>query len=141
MPALEWLLDNALHLFSCAALRVLTPLEAHALIQRTGEMCAPVSSLRQARELESRLGRRGSCLSRSLTVAARYRGSEVVLGVAAHRVNGTWRSSRWSRASSLAHAWVESCDGYVGQTSAEFRELARLPSCVDVGNRPLARRT
>nr|UXE44902.1 hypothetical protein Hi04_10k_c3883_00011 [uncultured bacterium] len=85
--------DHALHLFAYVAMRALSPTKAHALVIRAGAWLPQRHSPDAVKTAAARL-RRGTCLSRALTIAARAPGSEVVIGVS-------------SPQEFEAHAWVE----------------------------------
>ncbi len=100
MSASTKLLDDiamrVLHRVAWLALRVQSPLEARRTVLRLGSKMTPFSGVAEAQRAASCLGRKGSCLSRSLAIAARLRDSSVVIGV----------DVRHSAVVS-AHAWVE----------------------------------
>jgi hypothetical protein len=88
---------RGLHLVARAALRLASPPRAIRLVRNAAWISRPLGDLAQARAAEDVLRGSGSCLTRSVTIAARLSGSEVVIG-----------ADRWSSRSALdAHAWVE----------------------------------
>ncbi len=104
--------DHALHVVSYVSLQLLPPQRAHALVLRAGALLPQRRSGDAVRRAAARL-RGGTCLSRSLTIAARAPGSEVVIGV--------------GRPSALnAHAWVELDGKPLRATDPSGAEIARL---------------
>jgi hypothetical protein len=93
---LDGLITEALHGVAWVALRVQSPVNARRTVARLGTMVPPFATAAEARTAVRGLLSGGSCLSRSLAVAARLRGSSVVIGV----------DPRWS-SRFMAHAWVE----------------------------------
>jgi hypothetical protein len=87
--------DHALHAVAWLALRSLPPEDAKRVVDQAARLVRPYSIV-HARRTSRRLARWGTCLSRSLTVAARLPDAEVVIGVHL-RSHGRFR----------AHAWVE----------------------------------
>jgi hypothetical protein len=114
---------HGLHWLARVALRVRSPLQAKALLDRVGRLFPPLRGVESASEAAQTLFSSGSCLSRAMTIAAAVPGAEVVIGVDA-----------WSAARLTAHAWVE-LDGVRVDTrpgDAEFPdELVRLPSTIE----------
>jgi hypothetical protein len=88
--------DLALLLAAHGLLRVCTPLRAHFVARRIGRFFRPITTREEARRMAFRLRPLGSCLSRSLAVAARARTADVVIAVEPSR-----------RGAFMAHAWVE----------------------------------
>jgi hypothetical protein len=84
---------HALHAVTWVALRVTTPLRAERLARALGSRLPPLDEDR-ARSLLETLSPWGSCLSQSLTVAARLPGAQVAIGVD-------------PQGPALGHAWVE----------------------------------
>ena len=106
------LADHALHALAYAALRVMPPLRAHAVVMRAGRLLPQRRSREAVRRAADRL-RRGSCLSRALTVAARAPGSDVIIGV---KEPGAFE----------AHAWVELEGQPLRPDDPRGEEIARL---------------
>jgi hypothetical protein len=106
LRAISWIGDNALNAVAYLSLMVAPPLRAKTWVGRLGSLYPAIATVDEARNLTKRLGGRGTCLSRSLAVAARCPGSQVVIGVIPPRCGGLPRlePSRWSVD---AHAWVE----------------------------------
>src|SRR6185503_3596959 len=104
--AIYWFADNALNGLAYLSLVLAPPLRAKDWVERAASVFPVISTVVEARRLTRRLGTRGTCLSRSLAVAARCPGSHVVIGVEppergkAHRAD----SAKWSL---NAHAWIE----------------------------------
>ena len=109
-----YVLNQLLHLGARVALRVAAPLRAKRIVDAAGRFLRPLSSEEASRVASQLERRRGTCLSRSLAVAARLPSSEVVIGSA--MVPGQPFS---------AHAWVE-CDGKAIGTTLGQREIARF---------------
>lgn len=102
--------SHLLHAVAIAAARVLPPERAFRLVERAATVLPPLDA-RDARSTARRL-RLGTCLTRAMTVSARLRGSEVVIGVSPKRAP-------------LGHAWVEHRGEVIG-ARADFEEIARL---------------
>jgi Transglutaminase-like superfamily len=96
-----WAGNNALHALAYVALRLTSPVRARDWVVRAAELYPRLRTIDEARELESRLGSWGTCLTRSLVVAARCAPSEIVIGVA-DPSKGPTKSGR----ALDAHAWV-----------------------------------
>jgi hypothetical protein len=96
------------------ALRTRTPLEAKRVVDSLGRRLPPISA-QSARRSAARLGRWGTCLSRSMALASRLPGAEVVIGVDLAPGHGL-----------KAHAWVELGGELVSATHGTLREIARL---------------
>src|SRR5690349_17412054 len=79
--SLGWLADNALNGWAYVSLHLVPPLQARRWVERAALLRRPISSKDEARRMNMRLGCRGTCLSRSLAIASRWRGAEVVIGV------------------------------------------------------------
>jgi hypothetical protein len=105
-----------LHAITRAALEVRSPLATKRMIDALGRWMRPIDADEARRELSAleRSGR-GTCLSRSLSVAARLRGSRVVIGVA-----------RPEAKAFTAHAWVEIDGVPIRDEPVRTAELARL---------------
>jgi hypothetical protein len=112
---------RALHLLARLALRLCPPLHAKALVDRIGAHLAPLHGPEAARAAVRELSPAGTCLSRAVTIAARVRGADVVIGFDA-----------WNGARGSAHAWLE-IEGVRVDTSLDGNpqfpdELTRLPA-------------
>ena len=119
--AFAWVADNALNALAYLVLHVASPIRAGAWLKRAGWAYAPLGSIDEARKMKKRLGNRGTCLSRSIAVAARCPGSQVVIGVQ------PGNSVRASGRPVDAHAWVE-IEGVAleNEASAPWVELGRI---------------
>ncbi len=104
--------DHALHCVAYVALRALPPPKAYSVVLRVGSLLPQRRSPEAARRAMKRL-HLGTCLSRSLTIAARTPGSEVVIGV---QRPGTFS----------AHAWVEIDGKPLRDNDPSGAEIARL---------------
>jgi hypothetical protein len=96
---------HGLHLLIRVALRVVSPMRVRHFAERVGSLM-PRLSREEARRVGRKLGSRGTCLSRALTVAARVPGAEVVIAGTQDRPF-------------KAHAWVE----YAGESLTDPAEL------------------
>jgi hypothetical protein len=98
--------ETLLHLFTRAALRVMGPRAAFELVTRVARPLAP---LEPSPASLTRLGRQGSCLSRSISLASRMRGARVAVGVkkSGYRAVGATRYGLRGRDAIAAHAWIE----------------------------------
>jgi hypothetical protein len=103
--------DELLHIVARIAVRLWPPLTAKRRIDKVAALVKPID-IDEATRLTQRL-RGGTCLTRSLAIAARLPGSEVVVGV-----------SRAQGSPLRAHAWVEAQGLCIGEP--EPTELARL---------------
>lgn len=104
--------DHALHALAYAALRVMPPNRAHAVVMRAGSLFRQRRSRDDVRRAAARL-RRGTCLSRALAIAARAPDSEVVIGV---HPPGAFE----------AHAWVELSGAPLLSSDPRGAEIVRL---------------
>lgn len=121
MTPRERLVLRALHGLARLSLRVTSPLKAKGVVDAAARFVPLLHSTERAKAAMSLLDGRGSCLSRSLTVAALLPGSEVVIGVNPSAPEGFH-----------AHAWVELNGTALGDTSTEgvgrIATLRRKPS-------------
>ncbi len=113
---------HALHWGARAAVATQTPLRARTSVAALARWVPRCQSVEEARAALAVLGRSGTCLSRSLTIAALLPGSHVVIGF--HRDGAAARS---------AHAWIEMHGAKIedeqGAGSELFQEMARLTAC------------
>jgi hypothetical protein len=116
---LNWLEDNALHLVAYLALRFRSPLGAKAWVERVASVCHRPIDAEGAKRLSRRLGTRGTCLSRSLAIAARCPGSVLVIGAKK-------RETVVAAPSIQAHAWVEVDGSRLEPEGGGWIELVRL---------------
>ncbi len=117
----SWIGANALNAFAYLALRLAPPIRARAWIARMADLFPRIRSVDEARAMIARLGDRGTCLSRSMAVAARYPGSEVVIGV----LQGSSRNPASTRPLD-AHAWVEVGGVALGESDQSWAEMGRF---------------
>jgi hypothetical protein len=119
LPFVGSLRLHALHWLARVALRVRSPLEAKAVVDRIARRFPPLDGVEGARAAMRQLFPAGSCLSRALTIAAMLPGTEVVLGV------DPWRAARVT-----GHAWLEidsvRIDTNPAPSAYPLGELARL---------------
>jgi hypothetical protein len=104
--------DHLLHAAAWMAIHLWSPPEAKRRVDAIASLLPPLK-LAQARDV-ARCLRSGTCLSRSIALAARLPRAEVVIG--ARRKPGE---------PVIAHAWVE-CDGASIGFDEGATELARL---------------
>ncbi len=93
----------------CSAIRT------HAIVTRIGAWLPAISSPDEARRVSRSLLRHGTCLSRSLALAARTPTADVVIGVAPRK-----------DAPLHAHAWVEMEGGPIDPSDVSGAPIARL---------------
>ena len=106
--------NHLLHVFARVAVRAATPLRAMRMVELAGGFLPPLSP-REALRVATALGGRGTCLSRSLAIAARLPFAEVVIG-------GSLAPGR----PFAAHAWVEHEGEAISATHGHLHEIARL---------------
>jgi hypothetical protein len=85
---------RALHALARISIRSARPARARAIVAAAARLLPRLDEERARRALRS-LGRRGTCLSRALTIATRLEGARIAIGV--HYSTG---------APLRAHAWV-----------------------------------
>jgi hypothetical protein len=108
------LIDEALLLMARVLLRVTAPDRAHRVLRSVGRLLPARTDSEEVRRAALALRGPGSCLSRSLAIAARAPRSEVVIGVA-------------PKGSGLdAHAWIEIDRKPLSPTDPLGEEIARL---------------
>ncbi|MGH7330774.1 MAG: lasso peptide biosynthesis B2 protein, partial [Polyangiaceae bacterium] len=91
--------NHFLHAAAWSLLRMLPPKSAFRWTSRIGRLLPALRSEQDARRVADVIESRGTCLSRALTVAARLRDAEVVIGVDSGSLS--------PRVPFTAHAWVE----------------------------------
>ncbi len=113
--------ERWLHLLTRVALHVMNPRDVLALVTHVARSLTPLPPTASSVTL---LGRRGSCLSRSITLAARIPGARVAVGVKKHgyRAVGATRFGLRGRDAISAHAWVE-VDGHALSQGEEFGKV------------------
>lgn len=104
-----------LHVVARIALRMRSPILAKRIIDGAGRLMPPFDTAAEARRAADALEGGGTCLSRALTVAARLRDSEVVIGVHPGMSSPLY-----------AHAWVEFGGSPLRADDPGGREIARL---------------
>jgi hypothetical protein len=107
--------DLCLHTLAWGLLRACPPARAHALLLRIGAHLAPIATPDEARRMSRALARHGTCLSRSLAVAARTPTADVVIGVEPR-----------GNAPLFAHAWVEMNGAPLEPSDVAGAVIARL---------------
>jgi transglutaminase superfamily protein len=108
--------DLALLFVARALLRVCQPLRAHAILARIGSLLPELHTRDDVRRAWLALGRRGTCLSRSLAIAARAPTVDVVIAVTPRQ-----------NAPLFAHAWVEMDGTAIDPSEVVGSVIARLP--------------
>src|SRR5579863_8689248 len=108
--------DLALLGVARCSLLLLPPLRAHGLMLRLGRCFAPIENRTDALRLARTLVGHGSCLSRSLVVAARVPRGDVVIAVDPKRPGRLF-----------AHAWVEMDGEPIDPSDVAGTVIARLP--------------
>jgi hypothetical protein len=104
-----------LNLTARVLIRLFPPVTAHAMMRQIGRLMPPRNTLEELGRAVSELDGRGSCLSRSLAIAARAPRADVVIGV---RPEGG--------AGLHAHAWVEVDGRPLHPLDPSGEEIARL---------------
>jgi Transglutaminase-like superfamily len=108
--------DLSLHVVAWGLLRTCPPARAHAILLQIGGWLAPITTRDEARWVFKSLSGHGTCLSRSLAVAARTPTADVVIGVKPRQ-----------NAPLFAHAWLE-IDGIpLDPSDVAGAVIARLP--------------
>lgn len=110
------MIDAALLITACLLLRAYPPTRAHAMMRKIGRLLPMRETGAELRRASERL-RGGSCLSRSLALAARAPSADVVIGV--ELTGGT---------AFFAHAWLEVDRSALTSDDPRGTEIARL-SC------------
>jgi hypothetical protein len=106
----------AMHVAAWGLLRAgCSPLTAHRVLCRAGTWLPPVDSPEEARVIARSLLRHGTCLTRSVALAARAPSADVVIGV----------TPRGQGALS-AHAWIEMGGTPIDPADVSGLEIARL---------------
>ena len=111
--------NHFLHAAAWGLLRVLPPRRAFRWTARIAAALPTIREDEAARSIAGALDSRGTCLSRSLTVAARLRDAEVVIAVDASSLCG-------HGAAFAAHAWVESHGAPLRPTDVIAGEIVRI---------------
>jgi Transglutaminase-like superfamily len=111
--------NHLLHATAWGLLRVLPPRKAFRWTARVARLLPMVIAEEDALRIAKALDSRGTCLSRSLTLAARLRDAEVVIGV-------DGRSVRGQAVAFSAHAWVEVSGTPLRPTDVIEGEIVRI---------------
>jgi hypothetical protein len=111
------LLNRATLVLAKALLRTCSPLRAHRIMRRVGTFLPSIRSTSEAREAVRNLSRHGSCLARSLAVAARMPEADIAIGVSPDSI-----------APLSAHAWIEIDGVSIEPTEVVGSVIARLRS-------------
>jgi hypothetical protein len=109
------LTDELLNVAAYVLLRFRKPLEVQAALARIGPILPQLHTRRQIQRASAALGRRGTCLSRALAVAARAPEAEVVIGVCPP-----------GETPFRAHAWLELQGEPLDPSDPSGAEIARL---------------
>jgi hypothetical protein len=109
--------DECLNVAARIMLRACRPLTAYRLLMWVGRALPPYRTGVEMNLAARRLRPRGTCLTRSLAIAARSPGAEIVLGVAP----GTGGTRL------LAHAWLEFGGEPLDASDPMGKEIARIP--------------
>ena len=115
MKATTWLI----HAISRAALELPSPLRTKRVMKLVGRLFPAIDAdeaLLQIEQLER--AKRGTCLSRALSVAVRVSGASVVIGVSKDPAN--------SGGGTTAHAWIEVNGAPLRDEPVRTLEIARL---------------
>ncbi len=111
----DWLLN----VLALALLRACSPLTAHAVVRRIAALLPELPERRTPdavlRAMSALRAPRGTCLSRSLAMAARTPGADIVIGV-----------TRGDGGALVAHAWLEVDGAPLDPSDPVGREIARL---------------
>jgi hypothetical protein len=107
--------DHFLHALAWTLLRSTSLARTHAVLVRCGSLFATLETPEEARRLARRLARHGTCLSRSLAVAARAPDADVAIGVPPPGAGPF-----------VAHAWVELNGVPIDPADATGHVIARL---------------
>jgi hypothetical protein len=107
--------DLALLATAHGLLCALKPEQAHALMMRVGAWLPTLTTPEDARCIARSMGRHGSCLGRSIAIAARAPAADVVIGVELR-----------SEDSLFAHAWVEMNGVPIDPSDVAGNVIARL---------------
>ncbi len=120
---------SGLHVASRLALRLLRPRQAFRVVAALGRL-VPSLDRTEAEAYAVNLSGRGSCLSRSVAVAARLPGAKVMIGVAPVGYGAVRAALYGARRGEVlkAHAWVE----VDGRPLAGQRPLGKVLATLEV---------
>jgi hypothetical protein len=107
--------DLALLVSAQALLRACRPLRAHAILVRIGAWLPSIQTPNEALRMARGFGHHGTCLSRSLAVAARAPTADVVIAVEPKQ-----------DAPLFAHAWVEMDGAPIDPADVAGQMIARI---------------
>ena len=108
--------DEALNLAARVLLRLCAPLTARDVLTRLGQYLPQRTTRDELVRAAASLSARGSCLSRSLALAATAPAADVVIGVRPSPENGV-----------DAHAWLEMDGQPLREDDPRGEVIARLP--------------
>ncbi len=111
--------DEALHFLARALVRFCSPRRAHSLLVRIGAFLPSHGDRAGLFRAGRRLQRKGTCLTRSLAIAARSPRADLVIGVLPP-----------GDRSLFAHAWLELDGVPVDASDVAGEEIVRLRSTV-----------
>jgi hypothetical protein len=132
--AFVWILENILNGMAYLAIRVSSPIQAKKWIERIALIFPRIVTIDDARRMTRHLGARGTCLSRSIAVAACGRNSHVVIGIA-ELGNREGSVSQLSAGTFRAHAWVEIDEvAIMDKATSVWREVGRMRPRAHGGN-------
>lgn len=114
---------RALHLVARAALRVLPPRRAKAVVDEAARVMPRFASLEEARRAADALDATGTCLSRAMVLSARLDGAAIVIAVDASP-NPSGNPARDPLLD--AHAWVEIDGAPLRESDPRGQEIVRL---------------
>jgi hypothetical protein len=109
--------DEALHAVARLLLRLTSPQRAREILGHVGTFLPAHETRSDMLRAHARLQKRGTCLTRSLAVAARAPEVDLVIGI----TSGAGLGIR-------AHAWLELSGEPIDPSDVAGRELARIPS-------------
>jgi hypothetical protein len=112
--------NRSLLLLARSLLRFLPPQRALFWLRYAGGALPPLRSAAEVRIAMESISGRGTCLSRSLAIAARARNVDVVIGVDPRRAKG-----------GFAHAWLEMAGEPVDPAEPTGEEIVRFSFHVD----------
>lgn len=111
--------NHFLHATAWSLLKLLPPRRAFRWTVRVARFLPTVTAEKDALRIAAALDSRGTCLSRSVTLAARLRDVEVVIGVDSGSGGG-------HGAAFTAHAWVEISGAPLRASDVIAGEIVRI---------------
>jgi hypothetical protein len=109
--------DEVLHFVARVLIRLVAPQRAHRILVRLGGLLPPHGTRDAVVRAERRIRSKGTCLTRSLTVAARSPNADLVIGVLPPEGRTL-----------IAHAWLEVGGAPLDASDVAGVEIARLRS-------------